>query len=90
MKSKGVAYLLLIFLGWCGAHRFYLGKYLSGFIYLCTCGFLGVGLFIDLFTLSGKVDIYNAMYMSMYGRGGNNTNTNTNNISININKGEVE
>lgn len=88
MKSKGVAYLLLFFLGWLGIHRFYLGKYLSGFIYLCTFGLFGVGVFIDLFTLSGKVDIYNAMYMSMYGRGGNNTNTN--NITIKLNKEEVE
>lgn len=29
-----VAWLLLTFLGWCGVHRFYLGKWGSGLLYL--------------------------------------------------------
>ena len=33
-KSLLVAYLLWIFLGYVGAHRFYLGRPLSGFIML--------------------------------------------------------
>lgn len=53
MHSKGVAYLL--WLGWplglAGLHRFYLGKPISGFFYLITWGFLGIGQIIDLFRL---------------------------------------
>lgn len=60
MKSKGIAYLLLIFLGPFEAHRFYLGKIGTGFLYLFTLGLLGIGCLIDLFTLSGQVDDYNA------------------------------
>jgi hypothetical protein len=53
MHSKGVAYLL--WLGWPlglgGLHRFYLGKPISGFFYLITWGFLGIGQIIDLFRM---------------------------------------
>jgi TM2 domain-containing membrane protein YozV len=53
MHSKGVAYLL--WLGWPlglgGLHRFYLGRPISGFFYLITWGFLGIGQLIDLFRM---------------------------------------
>src|SRR5439155_26877856 len=53
MHSKGVAYLL--WLGWplglAGLHRFYLGRPISGFFYLITWGFLGIGQVIDLFRM---------------------------------------
>jgi len=58
-KSKGVAYFLLIFFGWLGFHRFYLGKIGTGLLYLCTLGLFGVGIIFDLFTLGDKVAIYN-------------------------------
>ena len=83
MKSKGVAYLLWLFLGLLGFHCFYLGKIGKGILYLCTGGVLGIGWFIDLFTLGKQVDLYNALHS----RGGNvntNTNTNTQNIVINM------
>ena len=82
MKSKTTAYILLIFLGWLGAHRFYIGKFGSGLIYMFTCGLMGIGWFFDLFTLGDKVDIYNAIYMN---RGGVN-NVNTNTIVVNVDK----
>jgi hypothetical protein len=57
MHSKGVAYLL--WLGWpfglAGLHRFYLGKPISGFFYLITWGFLGIGQIIDLFRMPRMV-----------------------------------
>src|SRR3954471_14265784 len=53
MHSKGVAYLL--WLGWPlglgGLHRFYLGRPISGFLYLITWGFFGIGQIIDLFRI---------------------------------------
>ncbi|MBR2050662.1 MAG: TM2 domain-containing protein [Rikenellaceae bacterium] len=77
MKSKTTAYILLIFLGALGAHRFYIGKIGSGLLYLFTFGLLGVGILIDLFTLGSKVDMYNALYSNRGGAG------NVNNIIIN-------
>ncbi|NJO17403.1 MAG: TM2 domain-containing protein [Thioploca sp.] len=46
-----IAYLALIFLGWLGIHRFYLGKWKSGFLYLFSFGFLGLGLLLDMVLL---------------------------------------
>jgi len=61
-KSKGVAYFLWLFLGLLGFHKFYLEKHLMGIIYFFTAGLLGVGWFIDLFTLGNQVDAYNALH----------------------------
>jgi TM2 domain-containing membrane protein YozV len=45
--SKTIGYLLWIF-GFTGAHRFYYGKPISGIIWFCTLGLLGIGwLFIQ-------------------------------------------
>ena len=46
-KSKMTALLLCFFLGWLGAHRFYVGKTGTGVIYLFTLGLLGFGVFLD-------------------------------------------
>jgi TM2 domain-containing membrane protein YozV len=48
MKSKLTTLLLCIFLGYLGIHRFYLGKWFTGILYLCTGGFAFVGVIIDL------------------------------------------
>lgn len=58
-KSFSVALLLLIFLGWLGAHRFYLDKPFSGLLYLCTMGLSGIGIIYDLVTLKSQVDEIN-------------------------------
>ena len=60
MKSKGVAYLLWLFCGLIGAHKFYLGRPFMGILYLCTGGLFTVGWFFDLFTLGRQVDLANA------------------------------
>ena len=84
-KSKGVAYLLLIFLGWLGVHRFYLGKVGTGILYFFTFGLLGFGLLYDLFTLGNQVDVYNLMRGNLLGGSqNNNTNNNANNIVVNV------
>jgi len=59
MKSKTTAYLLLIFLGAIGIHKFYLGKTGMGILYIFTAGLFGIGWLIDLFTLGKQVDKYN-------------------------------
>ncbi|EGG22570.1 TM2 domain-containing protein [Cavenderia fasciculata] len=63
-KSTGVAYLLWFFLGVFGAHRFYLQRYTSGFIWLFTCGVFGIGWLVDLFILAGMVRHFNNHYFS--------------------------
>lgn len=50
-KSYLKAYLLLFFLGWLGGHRYYLGRWKSGFLYMITLGLFGYGLLADTFLL---------------------------------------
>lgn len=56
--SLPLAYLLcaLGLFGLGGIHRFYLGRYVSGFIYLCTGGLFGLGQIIDLFLIPSMVE----------------------------------
>jgi hypothetical protein len=69
MKSSGMAYLLccLGFFGIGGIHRFYMGKYFTGTLYLVTGGFLGVGTVIDLFRLSKMVEKENLKWQLRQG-----------------------
>lgn len=57
--SYSVAWLLLTFLGVFGLHRFYMGKWLTGLLYLLTFGCLGIGVFYDFWTLNGQVSEMN-------------------------------
>jgi TM2 domain-containing membrane protein YozV len=50
--SRLIGYLLWLF-GFLGAHRFYYGRPVSGTIWLCTLGLLGIGWLIDLFLIPG-------------------------------------
>lgn len=58
-KSVSTAYLLWFFLGFLGAHKFYLEKTGMGIVYFFTFGLLGIGLLIDLFTLGDQVHTCN-------------------------------
>jgi TM2 domain-containing membrane protein YozV len=54
-KDYTVAWVLLTFLGVFGVHRFYLGKWITGVIWLCTGGFFLLGYLYDLWTLNSQV-----------------------------------
>jgi len=56
-----VAWVLLTFLGYFGIHRFYMGKWLSGLVYLLTVGLFMVGYLYDYLTLNGQVDEVNRL-----------------------------
>lgn len=51
-----LAWVLQLFLGFLGIHRFYLGKVVSGVIWLLTGGLLGFGWLYDFCTLNTQVD----------------------------------
>jgi TM2 domain-containing membrane protein YozV len=55
-----VAWVLLSFLGLLGLHRFYMGKWVTGIIYLCTVGLLGIGYLYDFWTLNDQITVVNA------------------------------
>lgn len=50
--NLALAYIAWIF-GVVGAHRFYLGRPLTGFLWLCTGGLLGIGWLVDLVLIPG-------------------------------------
>lgn len=56
-NATAVAYGLwaLCLLGVAGVHRFYLGRPITGVIWLLTWGLLGIGLLVDLFLIPGIV-----------------------------------
>ena len=61
-----IAWIFLAFFGYLGLHRFYLGKILTGILYLLTVGLFGVGLLYDLWTLNGQISARNSEALSEY------------------------
>ena len=59
LTDYSVAWLLLMFLGLLGMHRFYLGKWVTGIIYLISGGLLGIGWLYDLCTLNQQISDLN-------------------------------
>ena len=54
-----VAWILLTFLGAFGIHRMYMGKWLTGLLYLITAGLFMVGVIYDLWTLNQQISEIN-------------------------------
>lgn len=54
-NNYSVAWLLLTFLGIFGAHRMYIGKWVSGILYLLTGGFFLLGVLYDFWTLNAQI-----------------------------------
>jgi TM2 domain-containing membrane protein YozV len=54
-----LAWILLTFLWIFGAHRFYMGKILSGVVYFFTGALFGLGYLYDLWTLNEQLDEIN-------------------------------
>jgi TM2 domain-containing membrane protein YozV len=50
-----VAWILLTFLGLFGIHRMYMGKWLSGIVWLLTGGLFLLGWLYDLWTLNDQI-----------------------------------
>lgn len=61
-KSVGAAYFLMLFtlIGLAGMQHFYLGKFGRGILWLLTWGLLGIGTFVDVFTLRSQTKTINA------------------------------
>lgn len=56
--DKWTAFLLCLFLGYFGAHKFYEGKTGMGVLYLFTAGLFLVGYIVDLIVILCKPDKY--------------------------------
>ena len=57
--NYSLAWILLAFLGVFGVHRMYMGKWLTGILYLLSAGLLGLGYLYDYWTLNGQIDEIN-------------------------------
>ena len=71
LRNKPTAYALWLLglFGLNGAHRFYLGKNVTGGLWFFTAGWLYIGQFIDLFLIPGMVDDYNLRQEALLARG---------------------
>ncbi len=55
-------WILLTFLGLFGVHRMYMGKWLTGILYLFTGAVLGLGLLYDFWTLNDQISVVNSSH----------------------------
>lgn len=53
--NYNTAWILLTFLGFFGVHRMYMGKWITGIIYLLTGGIVGIGVIYDFWTLNDQI-----------------------------------
>ncbi len=61
--STLIGYVLWLF-GFTGAHRFYFGKPITGTLWFCTLGLLGIGWVVDAFLIPSMDKAASAKYRS--------------------------
>lgn len=66
-----ISWALLTFFGFFGLHRFYMGKWITGIIWLCTGGFFTLGYLYDFWTLNEQVSERNRMHESLFATAAN-------------------
>lgn len=54
-----IAWILLTFLGFLGVHRMYMGKWLTGILFLLTGAIVGIGYIYDFWTLNDQITLVN-------------------------------
>jgi TM2 domain-containing membrane protein YozV len=54
-----LAWILLTFLGIFGIHRMYMGKWITGLLYLVTGGLFIIGYLYDFWTLNDQITVIN-------------------------------
>lgn len=59
-----VIWVLLVFLGPLGLHRFYLGKPWTGLLFLLTCGIFLIGVIYDWWTINEQISKQNMLYQN--------------------------
>lgn len=59
LVSYNVSWILLTFVGVLGIHRMYMGKWITGVIYLLTGGLFLLGVLYDFWTLNQQISIRN-------------------------------
>jgi TM2 domain-containing membrane protein YozV len=59
VKDYDLTWILLTFLGLFGVHRFYLGKWITGLIWMLTGGLFLVGYLYDYWTLNEQIEAVN-------------------------------
>ena len=62
--NYSLAWLLLVFGGVLGAHRFYVRNWGVGLLYLCTAGLLGCGVLYDILTFNDVLSEANERWIS--------------------------
>lgn len=58
--SYSLSWILLTFLGVFGVHRMYMGKWVTGIIYLLTGGLFLIGVLYDFWTLNEQISLKHA------------------------------
>ncbi|RKQ97207.1 TM2 domain-containing membrane protein YozV [Kushneria sinocarnis] len=56
-SSYTISWILLTFLGALGIHRMYMGKWLTGIVYLLTGGLFMIGVLYDFWTLNDQLSM---------------------------------
>lgn len=62
--NYSAAWLLLVVFGVFGLHRFYVGRWGTGLLYLCTAGLVGIGVLYDFLSFNELLSETNERWIS--------------------------